>query len=69
MVEFTTGPFPPYAILSHAWGEPGAEVSYQGMKSPGRKDAMRKTGFGKLRGFCEKVSRDEIDFAWIDTCW
>jgi hypothetical protein len=69
MVEFTTTPFPPYAILSHAWGRPGTEVSHQDMKSPGLQDAMRKSGFQKLRRFCEKAAQDEIDYAWIDTCW
>lgn len=69
MVDFETAPFPPYAILSHVWGKPDSEVTYQDMKSPGMEAAMRKVGFTKLRGFCNKAAQDEIGFAWIDTCW
>lgn len=69
MVEFHTMPFPPYAILSHTWGPAGTEVTHQDMLSPGMEAAMRKSGFKKVRRLCEKAAQDEIDFAWIDTCW
>ncbi|KAG7291049.1 hypothetical protein NEMBOFW57_001059 [Staphylotrichum longicolle] len=54
---------PPYAILSHTWGE--EEVSYQEIDQPGRD---RKKGFAKILGCCRQAVMDELQWAWIDTC-
>ena len=55
--------FPPYAILSHTWGD--EEVSYQEIDLPEREN---KRGFAKIRGCCHLALGDGLDWAWIDTC-
>jgi hypothetical protein len=33
LTEFSSGNVPPYAILSHTWGEDDSEVTYQDVKA------------------------------------
>jgi len=54
---------PPYAILSHTWGN--EEVSYQDIQGS---DAKLKTGFDKIKRCCEIATSDGLKYAWIDTC-
>ncbi|CZR66030.1 uncharacterized protein PAC_15930 [Phialocephala subalpina] len=56
---------PPYAILSHTWGEDDDEVTFQDlMQSAGE----NKTGYRKIQ-FCEKqAAKDGLKYIWIDTC-
>ncbi|KAI0447192.1 HET-domain-containing protein [Xylaria telfairii] len=61
--EFIGDNIPPYAILSHTWGED--EVLFQDLSSPGHK---KKLGYKKIRGCCEQAIRDDFDFVWVDTC-
>ena len=60
--EFLTD-FPPYAILSHTWGD--EEVSYQEIDLPEREN---KRGFAKIFECCRLALGDGLDWAWIDTC-
>jgi hypothetical protein len=55
---------PPYAILSHRWGETNEEVSFNDLESD---LAMKKRkGYKKLMGFVRKPSRmDMIMFGSI----
>lgn len=54
---------PPYAILSHTWGD--QEVLFNDiLGSTGR----NKTGFEKIRFCTEQARRDNISHCWIDTC-
>ena len=53
---------PPYAILSHTWGE--EEVTYQDMLLP---NAERKAGYTKIRYTCDQGSKDGLEWAWVDT--
>jgi hypothetical protein len=54
---------PPYAILSHTWGE--EEVIYQELVGGLGKE---KFGYAKL-GFCgERAAADSIRYFWVDTC-
>ncbi|KAK3989113.1 heterokaryon incompatibility protein-domain-containing protein [Cladorrhinum sp. PSN332] len=62
MKEFY-GEIPPYAILSHTWGD--EEVTFQDFHSP---DREKKKGFDKILGCCQQAQRDRIDWTWIDTC-
>ncbi|KAL8672093.1 MAG: hypothetical protein Q9168_003425 [Polycauliona sp. 1 TL-2023] len=74
--EFLDSQIPPYAILSHRWGE--KEVSYKEMRKVqkntfgGRSHAAaaQKMGQGmaKIKNFCLVACRDGWDWAWIDTC-
>jgi hypothetical protein len=56
---------PPYAILSHTWGEDDEEVTFQDLTEGVGKS---KAGYGKIR-FCGKqAARDGLQYVWIDTC-
>ncbi|KAL4727587.1 hypothetical protein ACLX1H_004270 [Fusarium chlamydosporum] len=57
------GRIPPYAILSHTWGE--QEVLYSDIGTPA---ATSKQGHDKLTGCCRKAAQDGFDWVWIDTC-
>ncbi|KAI0487382.1 heterokaryon incompatibility protein-domain-containing protein [Xylaria cf. heliscus] len=54
---------PPYAILSHTWGED--EVLFQDLSTPGHE---RKLGYRKIEGCCQQAIRDGFNFVWVDTC-
>jgi hypothetical protein len=65
LVEFTDRNIPPYAIISHTWGESSEEVTFQDIISGIGKN---KAGYRKLR-FCEvQALVDGLQYFWIDTC-
>ena len=53
---------PPYAILSHRWGE--EEVSFQQMS----KGEAEGPGLTKILFCCREARRRQLDWVWIDTC-
>ena len=56
---------PPYATLSHTWGEDHEEVSFNDLMIRPRKT---KAGYKKL-GFCaQQAARDGLQHFWVDTC-
>ncbi|KAI0839494.1 heterokaryon incompatibility protein-domain-containing protein [Hypoxylon sp. FL0890] len=55
---------PPYAILSHTWGE--EECTFQHVSKPNV--AFRRKGYTKIRFCCEQAVRDGLEWAWVDTC-
>ncbi|KAB5559710.1 heterokaryon incompatibility protein-domain-containing protein [Coniochaeta sp. 2T2.1] len=61
--EFIGYETPPYAILSHTWGE--GEVSLNDMSTG---TAPSKKGYVKVTGCCTKAAADGWDWVWIDTC-
>jgi hypothetical protein len=61
--DYYDGAQPPYAILSHTWGK--EEVSLQDLAQP---EVSRKEGFKKIRYCCEQSLKDNLEFAWVDTC-
>ncbi|KAI0548470.1 heterokaryon incompatibility protein-domain-containing protein [Xylaria curta] len=61
--EFIGNSIPPYAILSHTWGED--EVLFQDLSTPEHKE---KLGYHKIEGCCQQAIDDGINFVWIDTC-
>ncbi|KAI1755813.1 HET-domain-containing protein [Xylaria castorea] len=61
--EFTGNRIPPYAILSHTWGED--EVLFQDLSTPGYKE---KLGYKKIEGCCQEAILDGFEFMWVDTC-
>jgi hypothetical protein len=63
--EFIGSKIPPYAILSHTWGE--EEVSFQGLQS-GNLNVAEKKGFDKIKKCCRIAAEDGFAFAWVDTC-
>ncbi|EXF75329.1 HET domain-containing protein [Colletotrichum fioriniae PJ7] len=67
--EFTGRYIPPYAILSHTWGD--GEVSFQEMKAPTSSSWVQttsKAGFNKILITCGLAHRQGIPYAWVDTC-
>ncbi|KAK4225317.1 vegetative incompatibility protein HET-E-1 [Podospora fimiseda] len=54
---------PPYAILSHTWGDD--EVSYKDHVQ-GRNST--KTGYDKIRGCAKLAEAEGFRYFWIDTC-
>lgn len=58
---------PPYAIVSHTWGED--EVTYQEFLHVSNHEALAdSTGFKKIQLACNQARNDGLDFVWIDTC-
>ncbi|KAK0790679.1 hypothetical protein LTR59_009173 [Friedmanniomyces endolithicus] len=58
---------PPYAILSHTWGDEDDEVTFDDLK---RDDCGRgKAGYDAKLLFCGRQARNDdlLDF-WVDTC-
>jgi len=55
---------PPYAILSHTWGD--AELTFQDMLDPAA--ARSKAGFAKVERCCQQALIDGLEWAWVDTC-
>ncbi|KAI1171565.1 heterokaryon incompatibility protein-domain-containing protein [Nemania sp. FL0916] len=60
--EFTGKNVPPYAILSHTWGE--GEISFEDMER-GRGLELKDH---KIIKCCEQAQRDYLEYVWIDTC-
>jgi hypothetical protein len=54
---------PPYAILSHTWGE--NELSYQDMVNVSQH--RHKSGFRKIQSFCARARKDGYRYGWMDT--
>lgn len=52
---------PPYAILSHTWGE--NEVLYTDLTSS---NVSTHPGFHKIRLTLDQASSDGLEWAWID---
>jgi Heterokaryon incompatibility protein (HET) len=61
--EFSEDEIPPYAILSHTWGE--GEVSLQDMEDC---DVDKKIGYDKIKRCCIQAAADGFEYTWVDTC-
>ncbi len=70
LIWFADGDIPQYAILSHTW-EHDQEISFQEMTTIGEDQdypAAKKRGYNKVVETCQQARRDNIAYAWIDTC-
>jgi hypothetical protein len=65
IASFDDNATPPYAILSHTWGDDTEEVTFTDLTRSSGKD---KPGYKKIRFCREQVSRDGLEYFWIDTC-
>lgn len=54
-----------YAILSHTWDD--EEVTFQDIIGS-REAARNKKGFAKIQYLIDQARKDNIKWAWIDTC-
>ncbi|EUC41350.1 hypothetical protein COCMIDRAFT_8917 [Bipolaris oryzae ATCC 44560] len=65
MERFSDGLAPPYAILSHTWGQDNDEVTFADIVDGKGKD---KAGYKKIY-FCDiQAQSDSLQYFWIDTC-
>jgi ankyrin repeat protein len=64
--EFFGDATPPYAILSHTWGNDKDEVSFCDINEGNIEKAGSRPI--KLEGCCRQAREDELGYAWIDTC-
>ncbi|EXA36468.1 hypothetical protein FOQG_11195 [Fusarium oxysporum f. sp. raphani 54005] len=62
--NFIGGQIPPYAILSHRWGNDDEEVTFKDMT----RGTTEKVGMTKVKGCCRQAKKDNLKYAWIDTC-
>ncbi|EPE32851.1 Ankyrin repeat-containing protein [Glarea lozoyensis ATCC 20868] len=56
---------PPYAILSHTWGQDIDEVTLSDILDG---TGQNKPGYVKIRFCAEQASRHSLRYFWIDTC-
>jgi hypothetical protein len=56
---------PPYAILSHTWGNDDEEVTFKDLAEGSRNN---KAGCRKIQFCAEQAARDGLQYFWVDTC-
>ncbi|KAF2963944.1 hypothetical protein GQX73_g9620 [Xylaria multiplex] len=57
---------PPYAILSHTWGED--EVSFRDWHHEPRPEVQKKQGYRKIDYCCKQAIAEGLEWIWVDTC-
>lgn len=60
-----SGNIPPYAILSHTWGDDEDEVTFDDMTD---QRAEQKTGYRKIKFCMDRAVQNNLHFSWVDTC-
>ena len=58
------GEAPPYAILSHTWGS--EEVGFADFGDLSKIET--RASFQKIKLTCQQARRDDLGYAWVDTC-
>jgi hypothetical protein len=61
--DFTGRKIPPYAILSHRWGD--EEVTIPDMKGT---CVVAMKGYQKVKKCCELARKRGFEYVWMDTC-
>ena len=56
---------PPYAILSHTWGQDSEEVTFEDMVNDTGRD---KAGRDKIKFSAEQAAKDGLRYIWVDSC-
>ncbi|RYP20837.1 hypothetical protein DL765_002571 [Monosporascus sp. GIB2] len=56
---------PPYAILSHTWGDDGQEVTFKDVEEGTGRD---KAGYRKIQFCGQQALSDGLQYFWVDTC-
>jgi hypothetical protein len=56
---------PPYAILSHTWGDDDQEVTLRDLAEG---SGITKAGYRKIQFCAEQAARDGLQYFWVDTC-
>ncbi|RYP24412.1 hypothetical protein DL767_008620 [Monosporascus sp. MG133] len=56
---------PPYAILSHTWGDDDQEVTFKDVEEGTGRD---KAGYRKIQFCGQQAASDGLQYFWVDTC-
>jgi tetratricopeptide (TPR) repeat protein len=64
LTDFRGKTTPPYAILSHRWGD--SEILIEDISNGAYK--KKEEGYQKLRFCADQAAQDELQYFWIDTC-
>ena len=59
---------PPYAILSHTWGDDDEEVSFRDLVKDSGKAKSGTTGYRKILFCGEQAKNDGLEYFWVDSC-
>ncbi|KAI1095526.1 heterokaryon incompatibility protein-domain-containing protein [Rostrohypoxylon terebratum] len=62
----TDDDYPPYAILSHTWGE--EEISFQDWQGTDLSELEHRKGYQKILYCCTQALQDCLEWVWVDTC-
>ncbi|RYP19500.1 hypothetical protein DL767_009639 [Monosporascus sp. MG133] len=62
--DLITG-IPPYAILSHTWGDDDQEVTLKDITDG---TGQHKTGYRKILFCMRQAASDRLQYFWVDTC-
>jgi hypothetical protein len=65
LTEDLINDYPPYAILSHTWGDDKQEVTYSDLTEG---FGNSKAGYRKIQFCAEQATRDGLQYFWVDTC-
>ncbi|KAH7313072.1 hypothetical protein BKA65DRAFT_151792 [Rhexocercosporidium sp. MPI-PUGE-AT-0058] len=65
LTEDYTEHAPPYAILSHTWGNDTEEITFDDLRAGTYTD---KIGYRKIKFCSEQAARDGFQYFWVDTC-
>lgn len=76
LVAFAENQIPRYAILSHTWGTPDEEVSFQDLQGatpepdvdPCLPSWTQKPGWAKIKSACAESLKRDCQYLWVDTC-
>ncbi|PVH97584.1 kinesin light chain [Periconia macrospinosa] len=63
LTDFSGKAVPPYAILSHRWGD--SEVLFEDIAS---ESYTEKQGYRKVEFCAKQAAKDHLQYFWIDTC-
>ena len=56
---------PPYAILSHTWGQD--EISFQQWETRESVNLTQLRGYRKIKNFGERAAVNGFEWIWVDT--
>jgi hypothetical protein len=64
-VEIFGRAIPPYAALSHTWGDVSEEVTLSDIMED---KAVHKKGYRKIQFCGEQAAKDGLSYLWVDSC-
>src|ERR1700712_3165692 len=59
---------PPYAILSHTWGDEDEEISFKDLIQDHGRAKFGTIGYRKIQFCAMQASQNNLRYFWIDTC-